>query len=56
MLKTLRMFVNEDSNQIIVDLNKNNKLNGTNYDIWRYKGAFLLNEQELAKYLNHSKV
>ncbi|GAV84395.1 UBN2_3 domain-containing protein [Cephalotus follicularis] len=36
---------------IIADLNKGEKLTGTNYDIWRKKMTFLLNEQELYEHL-----
>ncbi|GAV91515.1 UBN2_2 domain-containing protein [Cephalotus follicularis] len=36
---------------IIADLNKGEKLIGTNYDIWHKKMTFLLNEQELFEHL-----
>ncbi|GAV75312.1 UBN2_2 domain-containing protein [Cephalotus follicularis] len=36
---------------IIADLNKGEKLIGTNYDIWHKKMTFLLNEQELYEHL-----
>ncbi|GAV57468.1 hypothetical protein CFOL_v3_01005 [Cephalotus follicularis] len=36
---------------IIADLNKGEKLTGTNYDIWHKKMTFLLNEQELFEHL-----
>ncbi|GAV86405.1 UBN2_2 domain-containing protein [Cephalotus follicularis] len=37
--------------KIIADLNKGEKLTGTNYDIWHKKMTFLLNEQELFEHL-----
>ncbi|GAV90623.1 UBN2_3 domain-containing protein [Cephalotus follicularis] len=36
---------------IIADLNKGEKLTGTNYDIWHKKMTFLLNDQELYEHL-----
>ncbi|GAV61396.1 UBN2_2 domain-containing protein [Cephalotus follicularis] len=39
------------SKNIIADLNKGEKLTGTNYDIWHKKMTFLLNEQELYEHL-----
>ncbi|GAV85452.1 UBN2_2 domain-containing protein [Cephalotus follicularis] len=36
---------------IIADLNKGEKLTGTNYDIWHKKMTFLLNEQKLFEHL-----
>ncbi|GAV81340.1 UBN2_2 domain-containing protein [Cephalotus follicularis] len=39
------------SKNIIADLNKGEKLTGTNYDIWHKKMTFLLNKQELYEHL-----
>ncbi|GAV69694.1 UBN2_3 domain-containing protein [Cephalotus follicularis] len=36
---------------IIANLNKGEKLTGTNYNIWHKKMTFLLNEQELYEHL-----
>ncbi|KAG5548704.1 hypothetical protein RHGRI_014154 [Rhododendron griersonianum] len=41
------------SKNIIADLNKGEKLNGTNYDIWHRKVQYLLNEQELLDHLTN---
>ncbi|GAV80629.1 UBN2_3 domain-containing protein [Cephalotus follicularis] len=39
------------SKNIIADLNKGEKLTGTNYDIWYKKMTCLINEQELYEHL-----
>ncbi|KAG5561529.1 hypothetical protein RHGRI_004538 [Rhododendron griersonianum] len=41
------------SKNIIADLNKGEKLNGTNYDIWHRNVQYLLNEQELLNHLTN---
>lgn len=41
------------SKNIIADLNKGEKLNGTNYDIWHRKVQYLLNEQALPDHLTN---
>ena len=38
---------------IVADLIRGEKKNGDNYDIWRRKIEYLLNEQELWETLNH---
>ena len=38
---------------IIVELNKGEKLNGDNYEIWHYKVQYILEEQEALETLNH---
>lgn len=42
------------SKSIVVDLNKGEKLEGENYDIWHRKIRYVLNEQEVLKTLSHS--
>ncbi|KAL6290046.1 hypothetical protein ACE6H2_007556 [Prunus campanulata] len=41
---------------VVADLNKGDKLEGTNYDIWHRKIQYLLNEQELLETLTNSMV
>ena len=41
------------SKNIIADLNKGDKLDGDNYDIWHRKVQFILEEQELTEVLTH---
>ena len=38
---------------IIAELNKGEKLNGDNYEIWHYKVQYILEEQEALETLNH---
>ena len=38
---------------IIVELNKGEKLNGDNYEIWHRKVQYILEEQEALETLNH---
>ena len=38
---------------IIVDLNKGEKLNGDNYEIWHRKVRYILEEQETLETMNH---
>lgn len=40
--------------QIITNLNKGEKLNSQNYDIWHHKVVFVLEDQEVIKALNHT--
>ena len=42
------------SKGIVADLNKEEKLDGENYNIWHYKIQYMLNEQEVLKTLTHS--
>jgi hypothetical protein len=42
------------SKSIVVDLNKGEKLDGENYDIWHRKIRYVLNEQEVLETLSHS--
>ena len=39
---------------IVADLNKGEKLDGDNYDIWHRKIQYVLNEQEVLETLTHS--
>lgn len=39
------------SKSVIADLNKGEKLDGTNYDMWRRKITYLLNEQDVLETL-----
>ena len=39
---------------IVADLNKGEKLDGENYNIWLHKIQYLLNEQEVLETLTHS--
>ena len=41
------------SKNIIAELNKGDKLNENNYDIWHKKVQYLLNEQELLDHLTN---
>ena len=54
----LCIFLNVEmaTNQLIVELNKDNKLNGKNYDLWKIKVTFLLNDQELSEHTENSIV
>ena len=38
---------------VVVDLNKGEKLDGDNYDIWRRKIQYLLDEQGVLENLKH---
>ena len=38
---------------IVADLNKGEKLNGDNYDIWHRKVQYILEEQEVLETLNN---
>ena len=40
------------SNNIIIDLNKGEKLNGDNYNIWHLKIQYVLEEQEVLETIN----
>ncbi|XP_047269149.1 uncharacterized protein LOC124898926 [Capsicum annuum] len=42
-----------ESKSIIADLNKGEKLNGDNYDIWNRKIRYVLEEQNALKGINH---
>ena len=42
------------SKGIVVDLNKGEKLNGENYNIWHRKIKYVLNEQKVLEILTHS--
>jgi len=42
------------SKGIVADLNKGEKLDGENYDIWHRKIRYVLNEQEVLETLSHS--
>ena len=42
------------SKSIVADLNKGEKLDGDNYDIWHRKIKYVLNEQEVFETLTHS--
>ena len=42
------------SKGIVADLNKREKLDGDNYDIWHRKIKYVLNEQEVFETLTHS--
>lgn len=44
------------SKTIVVDLNKSEKLNGGNYDIWNQKVQYILKEQEVRETLNYIMV
>ena len=48
--------VEMETNHLIAELNKDNKLNGKNYDLWKIKVTFLLNDQELSEHTENSKV
>jgi len=39
---------------IVVDLNKGEKLNGDNYDIWHQKIQYILEEQDVLETFNHT--
>lgn len=41
------------SKTIIVELNKDEKLNGDNYDIWHCMFQYILEEQDVLETLNH---
>ena len=47
--------VNMTSNQIVADLNKDNKFNGKNYDSWQRRITLLLTGEELIDHLTQSK-
>ena len=53
MSKPLCMSLNVEmtSNQITVDLNKDNKFNGKNYDIWQRRVTLLLTGEDLVHHL-----
>lgn len=42
------------SKSIVTDLNKGEKLDGKNYDIWHRKIRYVLNEQVVLETLSHS--
>ena len=42
------------SKSIVADLNKGEKLDGENYNIWHYKIQYVLNDQEVLETLTHS--
>jgi len=42
------------SKSIVADLNKGEKLDGENYDIWHRKIRYVLYEQEVLETLSHS--
>ena len=42
------------SKGIVADLNKGEKLDDDNYDIWHRKIQYVLNEQEVLETLTHS--
>ncbi|XP_015381204.1 uncharacterized protein LOC107174654 [Citrus sinensis] len=42
------------SKNIVAELNKGEKLNGDNYDIWHRKIQYILEEQEILKALNNT--
>ena len=42
------------SKGIVADLNKGEKLDGENHNIWHYKIQYVLNEQEVLETLTHS--
>ncbi|KAL3534342.1 hypothetical protein ACH5RR_002803 [Cinchona calisaya] len=44
------------SKNIIADLKKGEKMNGTNYDIWLRKVMYFLNKQELLDHLTNSMI
>jgi hypothetical protein len=44
------------SKSIVADLNKGEKLDGENYDIWHRKIRYVLNEQEVLETLSHSLI
>ena len=48
--------VEMETNQLITELNKDNKLNGKNYDLWKIKVTFLLNDQEQPEHTENSRV
>ena len=41
------------SKNVVADMVKGEKLNGDNYDIWRRKIQFVLNEQDLLAHIDH---
>ena len=45
--------VNMANKNIVADLTKGEKLDGTNYDMWHRKIQYLLNEQEVLKTLTN---
>ena len=57
-INLLCKFLNVEmaTNHLIVELNKDNKLNGKNYDQWKIKVTFLLNDQELSEHTENSRV
>jgi hypothetical protein len=44
------------SKSIVADLNKGEKLDGENYDIWHQKIRYVLNEQKVLETLSHSLI
>jgi hypothetical protein len=44
------------SKSIVADLNKGEKLDGENYDIWHRKIRYVLNEQKVLETLSHSLI
>ena len=45
--------VNMATKNVVTDLTKREKLDGTNYDMWHRKIQYLLNEQEVLETLNN---
>ena len=45
--------VNMATKNVVVDLTKGEKLDGTNYDMWHRKIQYLLNEQEVLETLTN---
>ena len=41
------------SKNIVAELNKGEKMNGDNYEIWSFKIQYVLEEQEALEVLNH---
>ena len=46
-------LVNMATKNVVVDLTKGEKLDGTNYDMWHGKIQYLLNEQEVLETLTN---
>ena len=57
-INLLCIFLNVEmaTNQLIAELNKDNKLNGKNYDLQKIKVTFLLNDQEQLEHTENSRV
>lgn len=48
----LRLSVTMASKQLVADVNKGEKLDGDNFDIWHRKIRYVLDEQEVNETLN----